>query len=674
MKNHSNKTKENKTGGGYMQGKTRGLAVFLSVLLTMSMIFGGLQLNAGTFNTDTYELVNVADPDTSLKPSGFGTPGSDGRVWVDKTVQLDGENFEVVLSALTQEYRAAAEIIGVEQDAADVAFVIDMSLSMTEARIKAMVIALNKGIEVIMGANPKNRIGIYYYSLHDQVGTLFDLASYSHPDTGDGSEATNRYISARTNPAANSVQYISRNAGLTQTLINNSSSVTTELEIPTQPATATQAGLSHGISDLINKANDIPTNEGFARVPYVMLFTDGEANRAHRGWTNNPPDGTLRQGSGANGTPEISALTILSAAKLRAELETAYQPYMGTNDLVWFNVAFGLEEGNNLATALLKPELLATSSDSYLVQTLAQLQTYTNNAATANKIYGVGGTPGYVYADKYIYFYGPNDLDSVQEALNKLASLVVEQTQERILPYVEEYVVYGKPVGLVVRDFLGKGMEINGLPKMGISSGVETTDGGMSIFNFGTYESFATYDPSTKEFVWYIDENEVPLIRFKDRDDRNSEVYQNPNQAPLKLTLPVGLELGVDSGVYYSNKYNGSANTFVEFSPKDDNPYYWDVQLDPIDYTFINSALRDIGDIGQGAFQNKSDNTTDTSSKVFENSWKKIGDDDIFSIQLGNNGKITYTKKYSVTFEVNGGTPSPAKQIVKENEKATKPM
>ena len=46
----------------------------------------------------------IADPTTSTAPSDFGSVDANGKVWVDKSVEVNKDHFEITLSALAQEY------------------------------------------------------------------------------------------------------------------------------------------------------------------------------------------------------------------------------------------------------------------------------------------------------------------------------------------------------------------------------------------------------------------------------------------------------------------------------------------------------------------------------------------------------------------------------------------
>jgi len=582
---------------------------------------------------NNYVVELSSDPSTSVRPTSL----DDGRIWTDKSVSVNGTDFDVTLSALAQEYIRTSTGEVRAQAAADVAMVLDMSQSMTTARVTSMKNAVNKAIDMIMAANPRNRIGIYYYGATNNLGTLFELASYSTPDTGNSATVTDRYITS-------SNQSITKKAGVTQKSLDGTTKTTTTQTISVSPATATQMGLYTAINALkTNITNLTKSSQDTERVPYVLLLTDGEANNAYTNWYNSPPNGDTRAGSGASGTAEIAALTILSAAKLKDELKTAYNDHSGGKDVVWFNVAFGLSEGNNLATALLKPSTLASASTGALSDVRAQLNTYTNSAPDGNDRYGVGGTPGYVYATDYIYFIASNDLTKVDQALGDLAALVEAATKEKIIPF-EQTNAAGEPLNLVITDVLGEGMELKAPPSMGALTGTEkTTTGTVTIYEFAGIGTTVEYDSATREIKWIIRPDEVPLIMFGDRQNPTSGQYSNANLLPLQLTYTVGLAEAYDSGTFYSNEYVAATAT-ARFIPNVDNPYYYE------NISVSNNAISSTPKVISGntlAPKAKTSNITNTAAEVYANEW--LNDQHgTFVTKLGNNGKIAPKLKIEI--------------------------
>ncbi|WP_169447579.1 InlB B-repeat-containing protein [Paenibacillus daejeonensis] len=625
------------------------IATMLSGMLPTQVLAAPPAAQLNGLNNYVVEL--SSDASTSARPASLGTATDDGRIWADKSVFVNETDFDVTLSALAQEYIRTSTGVVRQQAAADVAMVLDMSQSMNNNdRITNMKNAVNKAIDMIMAANPRNRIGIYYYGASNNVGTLFPLASYSTPQTGDSATVTDRYITS-------SSTTITRKAGVTQTFLDGDTETTTEQTVSTSPATATQLGLYTAVDALKNDITGrTPSSQDTERVPYVLLLTDGEANNAYTNWYNSPPNGTQRSGSGANGTAEIAALTILSAAKLKDELKTAYSAHSAGKDVVWFNVAFGLDEGNTLATALLKPITLSSASTGVLSSVRTQLNTLTTSAPGGNNKYGINGTPGYVYADEYIYFVSLNDLGKVDEALGDLAALVEAATNEKIIPF-EQTSADGQPLNLVLTDVLGEGMELKTTPSMGALTGtVKSTSGTVTIYEFPDMITTVEYNSATREIKWIIRPDEVPLIMFSDRQNPTPGQYSNANLPPVQLTYTVGLAETYDSGTFYSNEYVASTAT-AHFIPNVDNKYYYE------NISESNGVISSTPKVISGntlASEPKSSNITNTAAEVYTHQWSSDNDGS-FITKLGNNGKIAPKLKIEI---------APASDSVPAGEKA----
>jgi hypothetical protein len=73
-------------------------------LLTVPSV-RALNIPEGTFaGLGKYTAHLMADPTTAEPPAEFGSASANGKVWVDKSVTVNQDHFEVTLSALAQEY------------------------------------------------------------------------------------------------------------------------------------------------------------------------------------------------------------------------------------------------------------------------------------------------------------------------------------------------------------------------------------------------------------------------------------------------------------------------------------------------------------------------------------------------------------------------------------------
>ena len=638
----------------------------LVMIMTAILIFTTL-INptfAATTNTaiDDVAVRLVTDPDTSSAPTssdpaGFGTSGADGRVWTDKSVTVNDKNFDVVLSALSQEYISTKSSGSGATVAADVVFVLDMSGSMTtgtDGRIQKMVNATNKAIDIIMNANSANRIGVYYFNTTADV--LMSLASYISPNTGKANP-DNRYISY--SGSGSSISVVS---GLTKTTIDGTTSITATTSVSTSNATHTQYGLYTGINALKSDMAGYTTKQYGQRLPYVLLFTDGEANRAFPNWysdlTNGSVRGTEKSGSGADGTEEIAALTALTAAKLKDELTQQYQTYNNDSDIetTWFNVGLGVKHEDNRASALLSPQSTkdATTGSGPRALTRTQAVTYTTGTYSAYSKYGPTGTPGIVYADQYIYYASDTDVTPLNQAFIDLGNLVEEATSVITSPITT--IPGGDSATLVFTDVLGTGMELKSAPKIAGTAG--TLSGGKYVW--AGMNTTAEYNAGSRTLVWTIPANELPTVQFSNRTSPVSGNYSNPTLAPIALSYTVGLQsTGGLTQPYYSNAYSGGiAQTTAAYVPATDNPFYYNIVTDGAG-GFVSSTPKGIvtslADPATEILKTtaKASNNTSTAAYLIDNEWSS----DSFVTRLGNNGAFIPVAKIEKSANPSSASP-----------------
>ena len=631
----------------------------LSMLLAGILLFGmfpvsALAAQSGTDGLNQYVVNLATDPSASPEiPAEFGTSAADGRVFTDKSVSVNGDEFEVTLSALAQEYITTSASTASNRTAADVALVLDMSSSMTAARVLNMTNAANKAVDIIMAANSKNRVGVYYFGTPASVGTVLPLASYISSSTGDPIPE-NRYITV-------SGTSIYANAGLTKTLLDGASSTTTEgTHIGVTAGTTTQLGLYTGVSALKSDIQSRVRGAAEERYPYVLLFTDGDANNAYTNWysdlTNTSARGTLRTGSGANGTAEIAALTMLTTAKLKDELNDAYETYNGkARDTIWFNVGLlsVTEDTNALSTALLTPNHVVSSATGVWKSVYDEIVSITASNSGGYTQYGVGGTPGYVFADDYIYYATDSDLTPLNTAFTTLGKLVEEATQEKIIPID---IGNSSAAEVVFTDILGDGLKLNGAPKLGSVTGtVLSVAGTVTTYKFGSLSNTAAYDSATRTLTWTIPAEEIPLIMFENREVPADGGYTTAT--PIRLTYAVGVDGSYTGGNLYSNAISKadsvvSALSTASFTPTHDNPYYYknivpyavgDTIPDGKQAGDLKSSdpkvIGDGGDIASSVAKSSNPSGTATYAQSF--AWGTGETSAVFITSLGNNGSIT---------------------------------
>ena len=572
-------------------------------------------------------------------------------------VSAQGE-FAVTLSALAQEYLTTITSSTETQEAADVALILDISTSMGGTglrRVENMTNAANIAIDLIMDANPKNRIGVYYFSAPTNTGALMPLASYravgsdeSGPNAPTGAPSPNLPVQtveitdSAAKPTGRYLTYFgnvdkgrkvaARNTLMRTDLGGEETAWTSPDGIAEQiSGTATQMGLYTAISAM---KSDISTRgtkaaDEVERYPYVLLFTDGEANKAYTNWHAAPPSG-----SDISGTKAITAATILAAAKLKDELNQAYETYNGkARETIWFNVGLGIQEGDTFGSALLSPYTVTASAGANKASVFDEIA---SRVGSYSAQYGPGGNPGFVFTDenKYIYYASDTDLAPLNQAFEDLGELVKHATKKKTMP-ISSTSSGGGEATVVFSDELGVGMRLKEAPKLGTTSPTAAVTGSVTTY---TYPGGVTaeYSTNTNTLTWNIPADQLPLYTFKN--------IENPTEGydavePIRLHYTVIPADDFDGTTpAYSNK-----NATAVFTPTKDNPYYYNIVLNETGGFKSSSTKPLVQSVTDPASQlvstiAKADNPTGTVAAAQAYAWDAEED---FRVTLGNNGKLT---------------------------------
>ncbi|MGG1553917.1 Ig-like domain-containing protein [Paenibacillus ferrarius] len=633
-----------------------GVKRFISAGLALLLVVGAIGFSpfasiataaAPTSTTANYKQFQVkltADPVTDAapvaSPSGFGTTGSAGRIWTDKSVTAESDgSFGVKLSTLGQEYVTVnSQNPGVgggsgNTPAADVTFVLDMSLSMgssgndiakpgggTYYRVQAMALAANEAIRTVMNANPNNRVAVYWFgggATTNHLGTMLDLGHYEFT-SGHESEDYLKYSNYTITPNSN--------------LRRDGSSISAT-QVSLGAGTPTQDGIMYGISKTIK---DLGTREdGPKRQPYVFILSDGAAVNAKKAWYTSPKgksfesdynnaltdaitianynrpsssDNNYVPASGSasttTGTDEIAALTTLTGAYMKKLIGEKYTAYNGeSTESKFYTVGLGSSAAINGPSG---------SSPVYAWAGLDPKTLYDNRAnssfrdgsavATYNKLTGfaVSGPSGIDYANTFVYsnyYTFASSYDLLSGAFNGMASDVEASTT--ILPLLD--IPAGGGLGgssetaeiksaIVFVDEIGQGLTVD-TSTLKIGDAVAAVDTSLSItggtaYKFAGYGSKAviqTVDGVTS-LTWYIDSSDMQphIYRFTNRTSPVAGEYTAPTNGSFALNYkvkPAFTVLPDDSGLnlaYYLNSGSavGGAKTAAYFTPPADSPYY----------------------------------------------------------------------------------------------------
>jgi len=186
----------------------------------------------------------------------------------------------------------------------DLIFVLDLSASMTSARIKTLVDCVNSTINSIL-ENDLNRIGVVVFSTNAATQKILDLSSYKRTDKAFTASSS-------------AITLNKSNLGLTGSNVNYS----------TGSGTYTQKGILLAYEELIGsrsalKAEDTEGGNNYKyrnNVPGIMIITDGAPN-IH---TANAVPGAGGSAGGADGTLDGGYWTIITASHYKSLLKEAY--------------------------------------------------------------------------------------------------------------------------------------------------------------------------------------------------------------------------------------------------------------------------------------------------------------------------------------------------------------
>ena len=402
-------------------------AMLLAVSCLATMVFVGTAAEPDIYTAQSEYVCRIeSDPTTDTPPyasagvtGGFGDLDSNGRVWVDKSVSAnDASNaFDVSLSALAQEYSYSESVIEIilEQNAADVLFVLDFSSSMTNSmdgstRIKVLASSLNDAMKKIMEANPNNRI----------MAVAFDAGSYDFLPLG----------SYGANTAGNYVEYDSGTKGIKMASGATKDGAAATYSLPLGSGTHMQIGITYGCNELI-QAMSAGYGDG-KRMPFVMVMTDGSSSYSNDNWAG------YNLSNQNNQSNQIEANSTLAATFWKKRLIDAYNTKNAANGFtdevgaVWFDIGMGIADPTNAASASrqqvsLKPEfaspdVTSTSSAAYNI--------YKNILTRLEKAYN---NPEYYIDDPMngyddILARAGVDISELREAVDEATEQAIEST------------------------------------------------------------------------------------------------------------------------------------------------------------------------------------------------------------------------------------------------------
>ncbi len=665
-----------------MKKKITASLLCLAIILS-SIPFAFSASGSATYAAnDGYIYESKADPATKAIPEEFGTKAANGRVWTDKTVNIDGNGFKITLSALTQEYVKCSEDMVSESIGVDVAMAIDMTGSMKDkmgdkngSKTYAMCKAVNDALEVIMSANEKNRAIIYTYSGSSGNGSAKLFLPLGHYTNTKWTNESNNWTSTDTTTVSGKFIDLSSSNTIkpNKNILCNGKALTTSTSVSASDGTCAQYGILSAVKGLCDGIkNETYTTE---RVPFFLFFTDGVCCLASKDWYQElPTKNTLSYSD--NGTANITALTILSAAIGKQRLADAYKAYNAKGgkakdiDVPWYNIGLIPEDSRkNFVKALMEPQSVydETSDTGSIAGVKNSIANYTSASSSTYKEYAEWGKDGkYVYNTDYVFYADTQkDLDTAFESLSKS---IAERSRVRTVPIVNKTVQGSELVAnLTFTDVIGKGMKVDEdtitlIPADDPDSPIQGTKSGTE-YHFTGYKTIVKIEESNNQQTvkTIIPPDEIGLFSFANASDLDNGEYISSQ--PVVVTYNVKVAENSDSDNLYSNAYGSTPLAGAKYFVLKDNPYYFDVEKDETGL-FVSGTLKEA--FASGSITAKEDNPTETTANVSVENFTDVSDDaeacDITNL-LGNDGVLIPKLKITKTFDDEDGVVTPGQDV-----------
>ncbi len=543
----------------------------------------------------------------------FKTPGGDGRVWTDKSVEIasDNKSFDVTLSTVGQTYESKNAIT--IQNRADVLFILDDTSSMTtqdvlisgsdyEYRYQALVNAANQAIDIIMKANPENRIEIDLFSRNDTdsgiggLRVLMPLDSYTPGSySGTGENKIGQYIQASGSGS-------SYNIGTVSGLKQNGSDYSKSFK--NVQGTYTQYSTYKAINHVIDEINEEISQGKMASektIPYVFLFTDGIATNCDYTLDFVNPT-TLVSGNNKQKPQDYPDMhiklvptAIMTAAYWKDQLSKAYYDYNGISgsdpsvETRFFSVGlagsgdtYSFTEMDN---AMLAPKLLL---DTYTEGDTELWNSSSTSRSLKDRMLEIGSELAEDVRDQIVeeilpvniakypdlgleayspangnefiyttdtYYYKAGQVSELNNAFSDLAKNVQEETKPRIIP-VEEQTTGQALGGVQLIDHLGTGMKVN------LPDALVAKIGTSYTFEMRKVVLDSDDEDLVAKYVYSINNKQMVVEITKD----------NSNNQTLTWTVPAGL-LPLFEYDKTQNKYNDAKHLELTYNVQIDEDF-----------------------------------------------------------------------------------------------------
>ncbi len=643
-----------------------------ALLLCAALIVGCIPFaSATTVDTDyimdgeyVYRLKTDSDTSAAI-PEDFGTKAADGKIWTDKSVAENGNGFDITLSALAQEYEVSNGNLDFGSTAVDVAMAIDLTGSMEydfgeKTRSFEMIRALNEAMDIIMKANDKNRVIIYGFRDGQAPAILSKLGHYTNEKWNNEASwavtgSNNSYISGKyfdynySSDCDSSVMSTSPDL-----LCDGAAYATTTSAI--DGGTDTQLGIYTAAEAMISEISK-DTDKSQERVPYFLLFTDGDPSYSCNKWY----DLSSYKQNNSN-TTLVAAQTILTAAYEKDKITAAYDTFNGKHieDTVWFNIGVVEEnEKSGAIEALLNPVTVKNGTNSKSSTIIGYFTTYTTKDYSAYSAYA--NPEKYVYAEEFVYYASAKaELDI---AFTALANKIADRSKAVAIPVINHTATGSDSLSnFIITDKIGKGTEFDAstlklvpaiAPDTPVTAVQNSSEGGTTVYGFTGFETTVTVTGNANDgqtVTASIPPEEIGLFV----ESSTADVYT--------ASAPVRIQYSVKPTALNGSKVYSNESATASYYIVNDDPYYYDITKDALG-NFTGSTLKSA--FSSGYTEAKAANITGTATYVTSSTFVDGAVTDACKVttQLGNNGLIEPTLKITKTSDNTTGKAQPGDEI-----------
>lgn len=332
---------------------------FLSVFLCIALIMTYLPILTAAAISDS-NIVRVSDPSTMddwkdfFLPNGTISTNNAGRVWMDKSVFTDAEDFTNTSISLNDEnaflvalsaMATNMTVTGMSHVPTDTMLILDVSASMGPGQnnvASELIEAANTSIASLLNTNPNSRVGVVLYSgPTTQGGSATSTDAVLILPLGRYDTQNDIYLNLSSN------NRVSLNSNVVYENTNTRPSSTNK---SVTGGTYIQKGIILAANQLTAEDHETTVNDSILgtinRKPVMVLMSDGSPTFSSTNFQNPT---SINLGDGTATSAAQGFVTQLSAAYAKQQIEAKYN-----SDCLFYTIGIGISN-DAVATSVLDP-------------------------------------------------------------------------------------------------------------------------------------------------------------------------------------------------------------------------------------------------------------------------------------------------------------------------------